>query len=202
MFEAHLRPGEMRSLKPSSFLAPTDGGVRSWVTLLFVQAGTARSKTGEEDDTISLDSTMFRGASDNLGVFGSCSTPFILENHLMGGYSHVLFICPMCVDSVYLFFVEWRFERALVVGREESWTTFVCRFGHDTSFSVFGSLWIRTRCVRVHVSSRCVNTSGRFMLSVGREERVECLRVRLCVGVVECLACFLVGCIILFVKNR
>ena len=30
MFEAHLRSGEMLSLEPSSFLAPTEGGVRSW----------------------------------------------------------------------------------------------------------------------------------------------------------------------------
>ena len=56
MFEAYLRPGEMLSLKPSSFLAPTEGGVRSWVILLFRQTTTARSKTGEADDTISLDS--------------------------------------------------------------------------------------------------------------------------------------------------
>ena len=28
MFEAYLRPGEMLSLRPSSFLAPTEGGVR------------------------------------------------------------------------------------------------------------------------------------------------------------------------------
>ena len=34
----------------------TDGGVRSWVILFFPQTGIARSKTGEADDTISLDS--------------------------------------------------------------------------------------------------------------------------------------------------
>ena len=51
-----FRPGEMLSLKPSSFLAPTEGGVRSCGILLFPQAGTARSKTGEPDDTISLES--------------------------------------------------------------------------------------------------------------------------------------------------
>ena len=56
MFEAYLRSGEMLSLKPSSFLAPDGGGVRSWVILLFPQARTGNSKTGEADDTISLDS--------------------------------------------------------------------------------------------------------------------------------------------------
>ena len=56
MLEAYLRLGEMLSLRHSSFLAPTEGGVRSWVILLFPQTGTARSKTGEADDTISLDS--------------------------------------------------------------------------------------------------------------------------------------------------
>ena len=55
-FEAYLRPGEMLSLKPSSFLAVTEGGVRSWVMLLFSQTGAARSKAGEADDTINLDS--------------------------------------------------------------------------------------------------------------------------------------------------
>ena len=39
-------------LRPSSFLAPSEGGVRSWVILLFPQAGTERSKTGEADDTM------------------------------------------------------------------------------------------------------------------------------------------------------
>ena len=55
MFEAYLRPGEMLSLKPSSFLAPTEGGVRSWVILPFPQTGTASSKTGEADEPTSLD---------------------------------------------------------------------------------------------------------------------------------------------------
>ena len=36
MFQAYLRPGQMLSLRPSSFLAPTEGGVRSWVILLFL----------------------------------------------------------------------------------------------------------------------------------------------------------------------
>ena len=45
MFKAFLRPGEKLSLTPSSFLAPTDGGVPSWVVLLFPQIWTARSKT-------------------------------------------------------------------------------------------------------------------------------------------------------------
>ena len=36
MFEAYLRPGEVLSLKPSSFLAPTEGGVRSWVIAMSV----------------------------------------------------------------------------------------------------------------------------------------------------------------------
>ena len=39
MFEAYLRPGEVLSLKPSSFLAPTEGGVRSWVILLVLISG-------------------------------------------------------------------------------------------------------------------------------------------------------------------
>ena len=56
MFEAYLQLGEMQSLRLSSFLAPTVGGVRSWVKLLFRLTGTARSKTGEPDETISLDS--------------------------------------------------------------------------------------------------------------------------------------------------
>ena len=38
MFEAHLRPGEMLSLRPSSFLT---GGARSWVILLFPQTRSA-----------------------------------------------------------------------------------------------------------------------------------------------------------------
>ena len=45
----------MQSLRLSSFLAPMVGGVRSWVILLFRETGTARSKTGELDETISLD---------------------------------------------------------------------------------------------------------------------------------------------------
>ena len=56
MFEAYLRPCEMLSLTPSSFLAPARGGVPSWVVLLFPQTAKERSKTGEADDTISLDS--------------------------------------------------------------------------------------------------------------------------------------------------
>ena len=47
MFEAYLRPGEMLSLKTIEFLGTDRGGVRSWVILLFPQAGT---------DSISLDS--------------------------------------------------------------------------------------------------------------------------------------------------
>ena len=56
MFEASLRQEKCCHSKPSSFLASMEGGVRSWVILLFPQASTARSKTGEADDTISLDS--------------------------------------------------------------------------------------------------------------------------------------------------
>ena len=56
MFEASLCPQEMLSLRSSSFLAPTEGGVRSWVILLILKTGTARSTTGEANDTISLDS--------------------------------------------------------------------------------------------------------------------------------------------------
>ena len=54
MVEALLRQGDMLSLKPLSFLAPKVRGVRSWVTLLLPQTGSAR--TGEADDTIGLDS--------------------------------------------------------------------------------------------------------------------------------------------------
>ena len=58
-------PGHVRSLSPTRGNAVTQtprvsctdvGGVQSWVILLFPEAGTASSKTGEADDTISLDS--------------------------------------------------------------------------------------------------------------------------------------------------
>ena len=58
MFEAHLRPEEKLSLELSSFLSPTEGGVRSWVILLFTETGTARTKTEKADDTIRLDSKL------------------------------------------------------------------------------------------------------------------------------------------------
>ena len=57
--------GHVRSLSPTrgnavtqtlEFLGTSGGGVRSWVILLFPQAGTASTKTGDADDTISLDS--------------------------------------------------------------------------------------------------------------------------------------------------
>ena len=70
MFEAYLRSGEMLSLRPSSFLAPTECGVRSWVILLFPQTCTARSKTGEARrhdqsrlKTLSVDGTSVREVS-------------------------------------------------------------------------------------------------------------------------------------------
>ena len=75
MFEAYLRLGGMLSLKLSSFLAPTEGEVRSWVIILFPQAGTARSKTGEADDTISLDSKTM--SMD----WGRCSSGFSDNSH-------------------------------------------------------------------------------------------------------------------------
>ena len=56
LFEAYLLLGEMLSLKLSCFLAPTVGGVWSWVVPFFPSDGVARGKTGEADDTISLDS--------------------------------------------------------------------------------------------------------------------------------------------------
>ena len=56
MFEAYLRPGEILSLQPSSLPAPAESGVRNRLRRLFPRAGNAWSKTGEADDTISLDS--------------------------------------------------------------------------------------------------------------------------------------------------
>ena len=50
-----LSPTRKNAVTPSSFLAPTEGGVRSWVILLFPQTGTARSKTGVADTTMSMD---------------------------------------------------------------------------------------------------------------------------------------------------
>ena len=54
--EAYLRPSEALSLRPESFLEPTTSAVNEWIILLFPQSGTKRSKVGEADDTISLDS--------------------------------------------------------------------------------------------------------------------------------------------------
>jgi hypothetical protein len=56
MVDCYLRPSEMLSLTPSSFLAPAPSGVASWVLLLFPAEGVDRSKVGEADDTIPLDS--------------------------------------------------------------------------------------------------------------------------------------------------
>ncbi|CAK0895503.1 unnamed protein product, partial [Prorocentrum cordatum] len=59
MVECCLRPGEMPGLAPRSFLPPAPSGVTSWVLLLFPQEGNLRSKTGESDDSIPLDSRRF-----------------------------------------------------------------------------------------------------------------------------------------------
>ncbi|CAK0910262.1 unnamed protein product, partial [Prorocentrum cordatum] len=59
MVECYLRPGEMLGLTPRSFLPPAPGGVASWALLLFPQEGNLRSKTGESDDSIPLDSCRF-----------------------------------------------------------------------------------------------------------------------------------------------
>ena len=57
--EAHLRPWEMQSLKPSSFLAPKEGGVRSWVILLFSGGRYDQSRL----KTMSVGGTSVREAS-------------------------------------------------------------------------------------------------------------------------------------------
>ena len=54
--EAYLRPSEALSLRPENFLAPTKQAVDHWVIILFPQAGMKRSKVGEADDTVALDS--------------------------------------------------------------------------------------------------------------------------------------------------
>ncbi|CAK0892251.1 unnamed protein product, partial [Prorocentrum cordatum] len=59
MVEGYLRPGEMLGLTPASFLPPAPGGVATWALLLFPQEGNLRSKTGESDDSIPLDSRRF-----------------------------------------------------------------------------------------------------------------------------------------------
>ncbi len=59
MMECYLRPGEMLSLTPASFLGPAPSAVKDWVVLLFPQEKARRSKVGESDDTIALDSGRF-----------------------------------------------------------------------------------------------------------------------------------------------
>ncbi|CAK0841912.1 unnamed protein product, partial [Prorocentrum cordatum] len=59
MVECYLRPGEMLGLTRRSFLPPAPGGVASWALLPFPQEGNLRSKTGESDDSIPLDSRGF-----------------------------------------------------------------------------------------------------------------------------------------------
>ena len=54
--EAYLRPSEAISLTSASLLPPTRQGVLSWVVWLFPSEQRARSKTGESDDTVTLDS--------------------------------------------------------------------------------------------------------------------------------------------------
>ncbi|CAK0904439.1 unnamed protein product [Prorocentrum cordatum] len=56
MVEGCLRPGEMLGLTPAFFLPPAPGGVATCVLLLVPQEGNLRSKTGESDDSIPLDS--------------------------------------------------------------------------------------------------------------------------------------------------
>ena len=46
MVECYLRPGEMLSLTPQSFLAPTQHGVDHWVVHLFPEHLVERSKVG------------------------------------------------------------------------------------------------------------------------------------------------------------
>ena len=70
-----LRPGDMVSLRPSSFLAPT-GGVRNRVILLLPQTVTARSKTGQADSTISLDSTRLDAALCRHGTTSPWSSDY------------------------------------------------------------------------------------------------------------------------------
>ena len=57
MVEAYLRPSELLSLTRRSLLRPARGGLTKWSLLLFPSArGVARSKTGEADDTVVMDS--------------------------------------------------------------------------------------------------------------------------------------------------
>ena len=56
MVDCYLRPGEMLGLTPASFLEPSAHAVQNWVILLFPQEKVARSKVGDSDDTIPLDS--------------------------------------------------------------------------------------------------------------------------------------------------
>ncbi|CAK0879749.1 unnamed protein product [Prorocentrum cordatum] len=58
MVEACLRPSELLSLQRRSLLPPARGGLTRWGLFLFPsRAGVARSKTGEADDTVVMDST-------------------------------------------------------------------------------------------------------------------------------------------------
>ena len=72
MFESYLRPGEMLPLRRWSFFASTEGGVRSWVILLF--PGTARSKLERRTTRSVLTQNDVHG-------WGQCSKGFNDDNH-------------------------------------------------------------------------------------------------------------------------
>ncbi|CAK0860231.1 unnamed protein product, partial [Prorocentrum cordatum] len=58
MVEARLRPSELLSPTRRSLLPPARGGLSQWCLLLFPSAkGVTRSKTGEADDTVVMDSS-------------------------------------------------------------------------------------------------------------------------------------------------
>ena len=56
MVDAYLRPSELLSLRRSSLLPPAPWTGRAWSILLFPEKELPRSKTGESDDTIMLNS--------------------------------------------------------------------------------------------------------------------------------------------------
>ena len=58
MVEAYLRPSEMLALQRRSLLPPARGGLAKWSLHLFPSRTTvARSRTGEADDTVVMDSS-------------------------------------------------------------------------------------------------------------------------------------------------
>ena len=58
--DAYLRPSEAVNLTCGSLMPPSAQGVNAWVLRLFPQEEAARSKVGESDDTISMDSPRLR----------------------------------------------------------------------------------------------------------------------------------------------